>query len=248
MQRFSAGFSIRVGFGKAAETGQEPYILTLIDILRELERCASPGAYLVDSLPMLMYLPEWLAPFKKEGRRLQERERKFYLELQSEVQDQIAKGIAPPSFSRTFLENQDKYNLTYIEGAHVLGSMYEAGAGTVAAAVLSAILAMCHYPEWLRKMQDEVDRVVGGNRMPNFDDIPNLPLVRAFYKETLRWRPVTAGGVPHRLMKDDVYEGYFIPEGANVHGNIWCVFIACSYQDAFANIIEGCPSRKRALP
>jgi cytochrome P450 len=221
VQRFSAGFSIHVGFGKATETGKESYIQTLIEILRELERCASPGAYLVDSLPILMYLPEWLTPFKKQGRSLQERERNFYLKLQSEVQDQIQKGVAPPSFSRTFLENQDKYDMTHIEGAHALGSMYEAGAGTVAAAVLSAILAMCLHPGWLRKMQDKIDRVVGDDRMPTFDDIPELPIVRAFYKETLRWRPVTAGGFPHRLMKDDVYEGYFIPEGVNVHGNIW---------------------------
>jgi len=111
--------------------------------------------------------------------------------------------------------------MSYIEGAHVLGSMYEAGAGTVAAAVLSAILAMCRYPEWLRKMQDEIDHVVGNKRMPSFNDIPELPIVRAFYKETLRWRPVTAGGFPNRLMKDDVYEGYHIPKGVNVHGNIW---------------------------
>jgi cytochrome P450 len=75
--------------------------------------------------------------------------------------------------------------------------------------------------EIMRGMQDEIDRVVGDDRMPTFDDIPDLPIVRAFYKETLRWRPVTAGGFPHRLMKDDVYEGYFIPEGVNVHGNIW---------------------------
>jgi len=102
VQRFSAGFSIRVGFGKAMETGRESFIQTLIEILRELERTASPGAYLVDYLPILMYLPEWLAPFKKEGRKLRERERNFYLELQSDVEDQIQKGTALPSFSRTF--------------------------------------------------------------------------------------------------------------------------------------------------
>jgi cytochrome P450 len=29
--------------------------------------------------------------------------------------------------------------------------------------------------------------------------------------------------VPHRLTKDDFYEGYFIPKGALVHGNQWAV-------------------------
>src|SRR6266536_6099925 len=29
--------------------------------------------------------------------------------------------------------------------------------------------------------------------------------------------------LPHRLMKDDIYEGYHIPEGALVHGNQWAI-------------------------
>ena len=31
--------------------------------------------------------------------------------------------------------------------------------------------------------------------------------------------PTTA--VPHRLVKDDVYEGYFLPAGSMVIGNAW---------------------------
>jgi cytochrome P450 len=35
----------------------------------------------------------------------------------------------------------------------------------------------------------------------------HLPYIRAMVKETLRWHPITPGGVPHRLMQDDWYEG-----------------------------------------
>jgi cytochrome P450 len=70
-------------------------------------------------------------------------------------------------------------------------------------------------------MQKEVDEVVGSSRMPKFEDIPSLPTVRAVIKEVLRWRPVTAGGLPHELVKDDVYEGFFFPAGTNVLPNQW---------------------------
>ena len=99
--------------------------------------------------------------------------------------------------------------------------MFGAGSGTTAAAMMSFVLAMVHHPKWQKKVQDEVDEQVGNDRMPEFSDMPKLPTVRAFVKEVLRWRPVTAGGIPHMSVEDDVYEGLFIPAGTNVHPNQW---------------------------
>ena len=56
----------RIGFGKAMEDNHDPLLLRLFNELHRLERVASPGAYLVDTFPVLMYLPDWLAPFKRE--------------------------------------------------------------------------------------------------------------------------------------------------------------------------------------
>ena len=82
---------------------------------------------------------------------------------------------------------------------------------------------MVHHPEELKKLQVHIDEVIGGSRLPTFNDIPNLPRVRAVVKETLRWRPVTAGGLPHLSEKDDVYNGMFIPKGTNIHANQWAI-------------------------
>jgi hypothetical protein len=35
--------------------------------------------------------------------------------------------------------------------------------------------------------QDEIDRVIGTDRLPTFDDEPDLPYVSALSKELLRW-------------------------------------------------------------
>lgn len=46
--------------------------------------------------------------------------------------------------------------------------------------------AMALFPDALKKAQEEVDRVVGKDRLPRLDDAPNLPYVWACVKETLR--------------------------------------------------------------
>lgn len=51
-------------------------------------------------------------------------------------------------------------------------------------------LAMVMYPEVQVKAQAELDRVVGRDRLPNFDDMQHLPYIRAIIKEALRLNPV----------------------------------------------------------
>lgn len=53
---------------------------------------------------------------------------------------------------------------------------------------------MLAHPEVLQKVRAEVDRVVGSDRMPSFEDEPNLPYLVACIKETLRRRPPSIMG------------------------------------------------------
>ena len=86
---------------------------------------------------------------------------------------------------------------------------------------------MTLFPEVQRKAQEEIERVVGNDRLPGFDDRENLPYVDACVKEALRWHPVAPMGVPHQTTEDDIYEGYYIPKGALILPNIWylCLLI-----------------------
>lgn len=45
----------------------------------------------------------------------------------------------------------------------------------------------------------------------------------ALVKEIHRWRPVGPMGLPRRTMKDDWYNGYFIPAGTLVIANVWAM-------------------------
>lgn len=45
------------------------------------------------------------------------------------------------------------------------------------------------HPEVRRKVQDELDRVLGGKRLPDFDDRESLPYLEAVIQEAMRWHP-----------------------------------------------------------
>lgn len=79
------------------------------------------------------------------------------------------------------------------------------------------------WPEVQRKAQEEIDRVVGPDRLPTIEDYENMPYIRCCIKESLRWMPTVVLGVPHASLKEDNYNGYTIPQGATVVNNVWYV-------------------------
>jgi hypothetical protein len=51
--------------------------------------------------------------------------------------------------------------------------------------IFSTVAAIC-FPEVLKRIQTEIDSVVGRDRMPTFDDERSLPNLLAFIKEVNR--------------------------------------------------------------
>jgi cytochrome P450 len=76
-------------------------------------------------------------------------------------------------------------------------------------------------PDAQAKAQAELDRVVGSDRLPTWNDIPNLPYLNLILQETYRMNPLSPLGIPHASVSDDVYEGMFIPKGTIVYPNVW---------------------------
>ncbi|KAJ4470428.1 cytochrome P450 [Lentinula aciculospora] len=99
-----------------------------------------------------------------------------------------------------------------LDAAWNAASIYSAGAETTSGQLAWFMQAMILYPDTQRLAQEELDRVVGPDRLPTFNDYEHLPYIQAIVKETLRWRGVSSLGLPHRLNRGDYYEGYFLPK------------------------------------
>ena len=80
---------------------------------------------------------------------------------------------------------------------------------------------MAANPEVQKRAQEELDSVIGLDRLPTLEDKPSLPYIAALIKECLRWRSVVPLSVPHVLTEDDEYKGYYLPKGSLVISNIW---------------------------
>ena len=113
----------------------------------------------------------------------------------------------PDCYSKKLFEQASKYNLTDLEISSLAGSLFGAGSDTSSSTLITFMLACCAFPESLPKAWEELDRVVGPNRSPSFEDEPNLTYVKAFVKEVLRWRSVAIlGGQPHSPIRDEIYK------------------------------------------
>ena len=75
------------------------------------------------------------------------------------------------------------------------------------------LVAMAMFPSAQRKAQQEIEAVVGTDRLPTIEDIPAMPYIQATLREVLRWQPTVPLGVPHCVLSDDEYKGYSIPKG-----------------------------------
>ena len=119
-------------------------------------------------------------------------------------------------WNRTYLEGEKTGGLSGdYEASSALGMMALVAIFTVAGPLYYFLLAMIYHPQWQKACQDEIDEKCGG-RMPELTDMPNLPVLRACIKETMRWRPNVPTGVAHEIMEDDFYNGYFLPKGSRV--------------------------------
>ena len=109
------------------------------------------------------------------------------------------------------------------------GGLIEAGSETTSATLNNCLYLMLSNPSSIRLAQAELDRVVGRDRTPTFDDEPNLPIIRGMSKETLRMRPINKFGNNHYNTEDDWYNGYFIPKGTIVMANWWSIHFDPKY-------------------
>ncbi|KAK9124732.1 hypothetical protein Sjap_014334 [Stephania japonica] len=83
-------------------------------------------------------------------------------------------------------------------------------------AVEWALAEMIAQPQLLMRAVDEIDRVVGKNRLVQESDLSHLNYVRACAREAFRLHPIAPFNVPHVSISDVNVAGYFIPKDSHV--------------------------------
>ncbi|KAJ9628839.1 hypothetical protein H2203_002742 [Taxawa tesnikishii (nom. ined.)] len=229
IERFTSSIVFCVAYGHRIDSLKAEVIRQRFDFMHFQASLNVPGKYAVETMPFLKYVPNALAPWKKEIQAKGAAEGRANLELLQMVKDDLArngKANVPDSLCKLLLEvrETEPIPLTETEFSYIPASLFGAGSDTTASTLCTAVLALITHPATLKRAQMELDTVIGDSRTPTFADEASLPYIRALVKEVLRWRPVAVlGGTPRSTTAPDDYEGYHIPLDTSVLSNFWAI-------------------------
>ncbi|KAF3776948.1 Cytochrome P450 [Nymphaea thermarum] len=85
------------------------------------------------------------------------------------------------------------------------------------------IAELIRHPHIQKKVQAEIDSIVGWDRPVKESDIPNLTYLQAIVKETFRLHPATPLSLPRIASESRQVTGYHIPKGARLLVNVWAI-------------------------
>ncbi|KIK52671.1 hypothetical protein GYMLUDRAFT_100644 [Collybiopsis luxurians FD-317 M1] len=220
---------LSMAFGISNEDSFEYYVNLSKVGMDAVSDVTAFGAYVVDTIPFLKYLPEWLPGmgFKKQAAYSKKLIHNMMREPLQFVKKKMEIGatVKPSMASRQLQTLQDNGTLceeTETLLSNILGTLY-GGMCQMSSTTRNIILAFLLYPDVQKKGQAAVDAVVGFDRLPDYNDEGKIPYVEALVMEVLRWRVMLPLGVAHCTRTDDIYRGYYIPAKTVVLGNTWAI-------------------------
>lgn len=219
-----------MAYGYTMKSHEPDPVVDLIEkMMTEFSLAAVPMAWAVDIIPALQYLPENFpgATFHKTARKWRKSiQASAYIPYRF-VQRQMAAFTYKPSYVSKLvqqLRGEENGHLGQEDEQAIIwsaASLYGAAADTTVITLTTFTLAMIKFPHVQRKAQEEIDRVIGTDRLPNFEDRDKLPYIDALVKEAMRWWPISPMGFPHTATDDIEYNGLHIPKGAFLLPAVW---------------------------
>uniref|UniRef100_A0A8C1MPR3 Cytochrome P450 2K1-like n=1 Tax=Cyprinus carpio TaxID=7962 RepID=A0A8C1MPR3_CYPCA len=183
------------------------------------------------SIPMMLYnIFPWLGPFLKNKRIIvdnivQSRQQmtKLINALQETLNPHERRG-----FVDSFLIQKQKdevcnfsmipFTDSYFHEENLMMSvtnLFVAGTDTTGTTLRWGLMLMAKYPHIQDRVQEEIDRVIGG-RQPVVEDRKKLPYTDAVIHETQRLANIVPLSLPHVTSCDVTFNGYFIKKGTTV--------------------------------
>ncbi|XP_030345306.1 cytochrome P450 2K6-like [Strigops habroptila] len=125
------------------------------------------------------------------------------------------------SFIDAFLVKQQEEKSTtnsYFHNGNLLSlvsNLFTAGVETISTTLKWSFLLMLKYPEIQRKVQEEIEEVIGSNP-PRIENRTQMPYTDAVIHEIQRFANILPLDLPHETVADVTLKGYFIPKGTYI--------------------------------
>ncbi|KAI1366310.1 cytochrome P450 [Xylaria arbuscula] len=217
--RCSLNNMLTIVFGTRTTSVDDPLVRKALRLSREFMNCTGPVSNLIDFSSLLQKLP---TPLHKRGQKLHEDLVDTYGGMIFDIDRQMHLGRdVPASLAKTMLSIRDEEELDDLDMA-ILASAFMIGGVETTASIMQWFLALApSHVGMQERAHEELDRVVGRDRLPDVDDEPNLPYCHAIIKEIERTHNPFWLGTPHVASQDFMYNGQFIPQGTVCVLNTW---------------------------
>uniref|UniRef100_A0A0W0ETD1 Cytochrome P450 n=1 Tax=Moniliophthora roreri TaxID=221103 RepID=A0A0W0ETD1_MONRR len=239
IRRFAAATILKVTYGADVKSVDDVYVQLAERAGTLTVQSGTPAATLVDFFPFLRHIPTWapLSGFKRNAEVVKEAVDKMMNVPYEMVKKEMGSGTVSPCLTSRLLERYSRSGaipVTHedeqdIKG--VAGTMFAAAEDTTICVLSSFVLAMVLHQEVFKKAQEEMDRIIGVDRLPTSEDRDSLPYLESVIKETLRQMESA------RLMEDDIYSTpngtYHLPRGSTVIVNIYAILKSCPEPEVF---------------
>ncbi|XP_049361425.1 flavonoid 3'-monooxygenase CYP75B137-like [Solanum verrucosum] len=120
-------------------------------------------------------------------------------------------------------ESDAKMPLTMIELKALLMDMIIGGTDSTSNTIEFAMAEIMNKPDVLRKLQQELEAVVGKDNIVDESHVKQLPYLYAVMKEVLRIHPAAPVLVPHCPSETCTVGGYTVPKGSCIFINVWAI-------------------------
>lgn len=227
----TGGLILKVLYDYTIDQNQADPLVALNDsALDQLSQAIVPGRWLVDVLPILAHVPEWFpgAGFQTTARLWKKNLLKtvdvpYNFAKKREIENSTEMSFVARAVNQAKADNGGAELTKEQERAikYTAVSLNIGGQDTSALTTEAMYLAMSMFPEVQRKAQEEIDRIVGRERLPTADDRDNLPYINAVIEEAIRWHPIAPLGLPHASDREDTINAYRIPKGSILVPNVW---------------------------
>ncbi|XP_010552113.1 PREDICTED: geraniol 8-hydroxylase-like [Tarenaya hassleriana] len=126
-------------------------------------------------------------------------------------------------FMLKFKDEEETSTLSMTHVKALLMDLVLGGTGTSSSTIEFAMAELITKPEMMKRVQQELDQVVGKDNIVEESQIPKLPYLLAVIKETLRLHPAAPLSVPRQPSETTIVAGYTIPKDSKVFFNTWAI-------------------------
>ncbi|XP_032747900.1 cytochrome P450 2A1 [Rattus rattus] len=197
---------------------EDTEFLSLLQMMGQMNRfAASPTGQLYDMFHSVMkYLPGPQQQVIKDTQKLED----FMIEKVRQNHSTLDPN-SPRNFIDSFLirvQEEKNGNSEFHMKNLVMTtlSLFFAGSETVSSTLRYGFLLLMKHPDVEAKVHEEIERVIGRNRQPQYEDHMKMPYTQAVINEIQRFSNLAPLGIPRRIIKNTTFRGFFLPKGTDV--------------------------------